>query len=236
MPFGILFFVEEEITQHAKRYARKNKDVFIETFIKEGIHLPTDQPVTFFMAGSPGAGKTEFSKSLVDLFGSPPVRIDADEIRSMFPGYHGDNAHLFQYPASIIVDDLYKHCLKHEYNAIVDGTFAYKNALQNIQLSLGVGRVTEIYFVYQEPALAWNFTQKRELLERRMIRKEDFITTFYKAFEHVEAAKSVFGDRLALHLIVKNNNNEPEKFKLNIPSLHGYISLPSRPEIERMIA
>ena len=48
--------------------------------------LPDAEPVSIFMAGSPGAGKTEASKALVREF-RDPVRIDPDELRSEFKQY-----------------------------------------------------------------------------------------------------------------------------------------------------
>ena len=47
------------------------------------------------MAGSPGAGKTEYSKRFVDGVkkdtGASIVRIDGDEIREILPQYNGSN-------------------------------------------------------------------------------------------------------------------------------------------------
>ncbi|MBI3255577.1 MAG: zeta toxin family protein [Candidatus Andersenbacteria bacterium] len=114
-----------------------------------------------FMAGSPGAGKTEVSKRLLSRFEQKPLRIDADEIRTLMPGYVGANACLFQKAATKGVHILYDLALEKSYNAILDGTFAYYDVLQNIQRSLDRGRKVEIFFVYQSPYHAWGFTKKR---------------------------------------------------------------------------
>lgn len=62
------------------------------------MYPPSDNPITIFMAGTPGAGKTEFSITLIETFGGSFIRIDADEIRErMRPlGYNGLNADIFQ--------------------------------------------------------------------------------------------------------------------------------------------
>ena len=215
---------EDQIVQQAKQYARKHKNGFIEKFAGLNIYKPTSTPITIFMAGCPGAGKTEVSRGLVSQFHDKPVRIDADEIREDFAHYTGSNAHLFQYAASIVVDDLYRHCLKHNLNVIVDGTFAYGRAMDNIRASLERNRKVEIYFVHQEPRLAWRFTQAREFYEKRKILKGDFIETYVKAIENVNNAKKIFGDEVKLNLVVKGYDNNSLGFEVNILSLDGYFN------------
>lgn len=214
---------DEQIAAEAKQYARKNKEAFIQKFASLATYRSTNTPFTFFMAGSPGAGKTEISKKLTEQFLDSPVRIDADEIRKEFPHYTGENAHLFQYAASIVVDDLYKHCLKHNLNLIMDGTFAYSRAMDNIQASLDKDRMVEIYFVYQEPVLAWRFTQAREYVEKRRILKDNFIETYLKAIENVTCAKKTFKNKVKLNLMTKDYNNDLSGFRMNITSLDGYL-------------
>ena len=67
----------------------------IQKFADATEHVADELPTTLFMAGSPGAGKTEISKRLVPRFKQKPIRIDADEIRTLCPGYAGNNAHAF---------------------------------------------------------------------------------------------------------------------------------------------
>jgi len=67
-------------------------------------HLPEEErAVSVFMAGSPGAGKTETSKSIISQFtkehGVDVVHIDNDELRKEFDEYQGLNSPLFQTPA-----------------------------------------------------------------------------------------------------------------------------------------
>ncbi len=49
--------------EEAKKFIKKNKKLLIEKFANLDLYKPVVSPVTIFMAGSPGAGKTEFSKS-----------------------------------------------------------------------------------------------------------------------------------------------------------------------------
>ena len=142
--------------------------------------MADELPTTLFMAGSPGAGKTEISKRLVPRFKQKPIRIDADEIRTICPWYTGNNAHVFQDAATKGVHILYDYALKNNINVILDGTFAYNGALENIKRSLDRGRKVEIFFVYQDPLQALDFTKKREALEQRRVSREVFTDSFLK--------------------------------------------------------
>ena len=142
---------DEEVRKTAQKFIQKNSVLLINTFASDSVYKPDDFPVTVFMAGSPGAGKTEVSIELVNQFTSPAVRIDADEIRKLCEGYTGTNAHLFQSAASIGVDILYSYCLDQKLNMVVDGTFAHQKTASNVEKSLARGRKVIVYFVYQDP-------------------------------------------------------------------------------------
>ena len=62
--------------------SKEGKNILIDLFANPAFYLPESKPVTLFMAGSPGAGKTEVSKGLIKQFKQKPVRIDADEVFS----------------------------------------------------------------------------------------------------------------------------------------------------------
>ncbi len=200
---------EEKQAEEARRYVRANQRTFIAKFADLAAHGSVEQPISIFMAGSPGAGKTEFSKRLVEAlfeqWGDNPVRIDADEIREMIPGYTGDNSHIFQGASARGVEILYDYVLDHQLNAIVDGTFALKEkGISNIERSLGRGRLVEIYYLFQEPEIAWDFTKKREVIEHRKITKEVFVNAFFAAHDNVVAAKKHFWDKIQLNVVLKD--------------------------------
>jgi len=182
--------------------------LLIDKFASASVYKSDDFPVTVFMAGSPGAGKTEISVGLVEQFSSPAVRIDADEIRTLCEGYTGMNAHLFQSAASIGVEMLYAHCLNQKLNVVVDGTFAHQKTISNIEKSLACGRKVIVYFVYQDPQIAWDFTKKREGVIQRRITKESFIKGYCMSRMNVSDAKKQFGNQVELNLLVKNLTND----------------------------
>ena len=91
---------ENTIILEAISFAKKHK-VRIAKILTDPVKFhPEERPISVFMAGSPGAGKTEFSKSLISIIEEARhcnvVRIDADEVRGHLPGYVGGNAYLFQ--------------------------------------------------------------------------------------------------------------------------------------------
>ena len=63
-----------------KQYPDISKRVFIENFIAESGAKPNPKPTAVFMAGLPGAGKTEFTINLINIVdGAKAVRIDMDD-------------------------------------------------------------------------------------------------------------------------------------------------------------
>ena len=142
--------IEEKETEEAKKFIKKNKKLLIEKFASPDLYKPTVNPVTIFMAGSPGAGKTEFSKNLAKMLNKKLVRIDADEIRGIIPQYNGRNSDIVQGASSIGVEKLYDHILAKKLEAIVDGTFSkYNVSYKNVKRSLDHSRPVVIFYIYE---------------------------------------------------------------------------------------
>jgi len=209
---------ETRIEAQAFEFVRSNKKFLLEKFCPAAICHPVTNPVSLFMAGSPGAGKTEVSKALIKKFKDIPIRIDADEIRATCPGYTGTNAHLFQKAANKGVNTLYDYALNNNINCIVDGTFAYAGADGNIERSLKRGRRVEIWFVYQDPLRAWELTKAREVRETRRVSKDIFIKGFFDSRDNARAAKGHFGERIELNILIKDYEKEDEDLRLNVPA------------------
>ena len=90
-----------------------------------------DEKDAIFMAGSPGAGKSEVALGLVNSYHKHLI-IDADEFRLQFPEYNGSNSSLFQKASSWLVDQAFKYVINHGYSFILDATFAILSAEKNI--------------------------------------------------------------------------------------------------------
>ena len=227
---------QQKIANDACEYVKKHKKEIIERFA--GDQFPSSStPLSFFMAGSPGAGKTEFSKRLIANINQPLIRIDGDEIRQMLPGYTGSNSFLFQHAISIGVSKLHDYALQKSKEFILDATFSdLARARENIKRSIAYSRSIVIIYIYQDPIIAWKFTQKREALEGRNIPKYAFLETFFSAKQVVQSIKDEFDEKVRLWLIEKNLETNEEKFKLNIDKIDSHLSIPySREELERML-
>ncbi len=156
-------FSDEEIKvqQDACENIKSRKDELIQSFIiaKRPINIPF---TTIFMAGSPGAGKTEFAKRYIPLtfdknsndardlfksinlkiedFDSLLIRIDVDEVREFIPQYKKTdrkegtkgNAHVIQKAANKGLDFLREYCFKHTIPFLHDGTFGNLKTMREL--------------------------------------------------------------------------------------------------------
>ena len=218
--------ISEKAIDHIKKLAKSKE--FYSLFASNEKYKAFSSPATIFMAGSPGAGKTEFSKNMIIKFNNkydyPIVRIDADEIRELCPGYNGNNSHLFQGAVSIGVNKLYDYVLKKKYNVLLDSTFSsLKYAKENIERAINRDREVDVYYIYQNPVIAWEFTLKREKIENRKITLDVFVEDFFKAKENVNEVKHIFKKKVNIHLIKKDYNNGIEKYWINIDKIDNYI-------------
>jgi len=152
---------EKALQQKAYDYIVEHRDELIERFITSKKPMPLGF-ITIFMAGSPGAGKTEFSRRYVPLlidkndksiqefcakqnvnldgFESMMVIIDVDEIRSFLPQYtktdaaagSKGNAHVIQRAANKGLDILRAFCLKNGISFLLDGTFGNFDTMREL--------------------------------------------------------------------------------------------------------
>ncbi|MCK5061822.1 zeta toxin family protein [Candidatus Parcubacteria bacterium] len=211
----------------ANEFIKKNKKILFEKFASDKIYKPRKKPISLFMAGSPGAGKTEYSKALIETAknsANPIVRIDADEIREMIPLYNGHNSDVVQRAASTGVHKLYDYILKHTLDAMIDGTFAkFEIAYRNVKRSLDRSREVGIYYIYQDPLVAWEFTKKREKLEGRRVPRKVFVNAFFDARINVVKIKSIFKNKIKLYLVIKNYSNNVHKFYSKIDRIDKHL-------------
>lgn len=181
------------------------------------------------MAGSPGAGKTEFSKRLLAPFEVGErkiVRIDPDDIRALIPSYIPGRAELFQAAVGIAVEKVHDAVLRRGQHFLLDGTSANLPKFEsNIRRSLDKNRQAIVEYVYQDPLVAWEFTQKREALESRNIPKEAFLTQFFAAYENVCRVKESFGTTVTVDVIQRNIETGMYDVHFNVPTIAESLSL-----------
>jgi len=212
-------------------YIKRNKKLIIDKFANKEIYQPQKNPATIFMAGSPGAGKTEFSKNLIKILDKPIVRIDADEIRELIPGYIGSNSHVFQSACNKGVELLYDYLLHKKLDGVIDGTMASISvARKNIERAISKNRQVAIVYIYQNPEVAWEFTKAREKKEGRHITKKVFIESFFKSKENVNELKKIFGNKVVVYLIEKDFKHNIEKFQINITNIDSFLKIEYTPQ------
>lgn len=199
----------ERIKHAAEEYARQNKKRIAKDLTDTAKFLPDQLPISVFMAGSPGAGKTEVSKNLIAMLENNKkhkvIRIDGDDLRQLIPGYTGSNSYLFQGAVSIIIDKIHDIALDHKQTFLLDGTLSkYDRAAKNIKRLLDKNRLVLIFYVYQKPEIAWKFTMAREALEGRNIPKAAFIESFLESRETISRIRKDFDDKVVIFLVKKN--------------------------------
>ena len=212
----------------AVTYVKKNKNLLIKKFADPSFFPSEKNPLSIFMAGAPGAGKTEFSENIVKVFARKYskrfVHIDADRIKEWIPGYNGRNATLYHGASALGVEKLYDYSTQKGQNIIMDGTFAdYEKSKKNIERSLKKRRHTEIYYLFQDPAASWAFTKRREAVTGRRIPAGAFVRSFLLSWENVDKIKREFGKAVVLNVIVKNLNTGLDKYKLNVDSVYPHV-------------
>jgi len=182
------------------------------------------------MAGSPGAGKTETSKIFISLLSKiikvNIVRIDADEIREMIPGYKGANSGYFQEAVSLGVNKIFDHVIKKKLNFLLDGTFASWNVSQNnVDICIRKNRQIHIIYIYQDPILCWDLVKARERKEGRVVPLNEFVDEFFNAKENVIKIKNIYKEKINLSLIIKGYDNNFDKYYENIDNIDNYTKI-----------
>lgn len=214
-------------------FAKKNKKEITRELVmnKEQEVIKT----AIFMAGSPGAGKTEVVQTLIPMNNNLVV-IDADQFRKKFPGYTGNNSDVFQSGSTLLVDASLDLVLKKGYSFVLDGTFATPKVKSNIERALKRDYNVLIYYVYQDPLVAWEFTKKREKIEGRYVPKERFINAFFQSRDNLLKIKELCKDLVTINIFVKNFQNEISDSIMDIENIE--LALPikyTREGLEEML-
>lgn len=217
---------QKKISQEALEWVRRNRrELFQSVITRSGYDIETEEgiPAATFMAGTPGAGKTEVSKRFTELFSVRPLRIDADEFRESIPGYQGTNSDIIQSAASVAVEKVLDQAYHCGYSFILDGTFAYRNAVMNLKRAYRKGYTLQVFFVYQDPVIAWEFTKVRERKEGRRVPKEAFTKAYMEARRNVHNAKQEFGENLDVTLIIKDYASGKEVIYTDVDNIDSYL-------------
>lgn len=203
-------------------WANKNKKTIAREFIRRTSFVSNDHPVGIFTAGLPGAGKTEFTIELLKNIIDRPVRIDMDEIAKLIEGYKPEVADKFRAGASAILARIYDEIIKHKIDFVFDGTFSQEKALQNLDRALRHGYTVKIYYIHQQPEIAWQFTKARELVEHRAIDRQGFIDTYGKLRDNLTNLCNGY-DNVTVSIIIKDLDNKEGRRVENTKDLFSQI-------------
>ncbi|MBD1567976.1 zeta toxin family protein [Aliivibrio sp. S10_S31] len=235
-------FTDEElaIEERAIQFAKKNRTKICREITNKEVYRPEQFPVSVFMSGSPGAGKTEISKAMIaqlEKNKTKILRLDPDDLRERFPEYSGGNSYLFQRAVSLLVERALDYIHKNNQSVLLDGTLAsYPVARKNIKRSLDKDRLVLILFVHQRADLAWKFVEARERVEGRRIQPEHFVTQYFGAQEVIEKLKLEFGKNIKIDVLLKDNDGKTKNHYSNVDSVIPYLKpRMHRDDVENMI-
>ncbi|MBR5621488.1 zeta toxin family protein [Candidatus Saccharibacteria bacterium] len=189
------------------KWVKKHQKEIINRIISDVNLKSSDKPIAIFMAGLPGAGKTELSYGLIEQSFPKPIRIDMDELATMIEGYTPENADQFRAGATRLLNALFDKVIKLRLDFVLDGTFGSPVALQNIERVLKRGYEVQIAYACQDPRLAWNFTKAREKVEHRAISEEGFLETYYKTLNNLNELLREKDKNVVVDIFMKNADN-----------------------------
>ena len=170
---------------------------------------PDDLRLAIFMAGIPGAGKTEFVRGLTKSSGKNMLVIEHDQLVEHIDTYTPERYYHFRKAGSVLVTKLFEHALAHNYSFIFDGTLSHDNGLKNIQKSLKHGYRVIVIYIHQDMKTAWNLTVDRELVKKRSIEKSGFIETCNKITTNLKAIFTAYKSDPSFEFWVLKKNGDP---------------------------
>lgn len=167
---------EEEAKKWVKN--KDNQEIVVKKFFND--YPPHKSKLAFFMAGIPGAGKTEFAQNTINRLGSKLAPIEHDKLVEYIESYKPENYYNFRTAGSVLVTRILDECLKNGYGFIFDGTLSHERGYKNIQKTLKHGYFVQVVYIVQTAKAAWALTKDRELVKKRAIEKNGFIATCNK--------------------------------------------------------
>lgn len=219
-------------------WAKKHKKGFVRKLIRDAGVSKSNKPTAIFMAGLPGAGKTEFTKNLIAILGIKIIRLDMDEIASQIDTYTPQKADRFRAAASMLLSSTFDKVIHDGYDFIMDGTFGGKSAIQNIERVLKREYTVKIFYIYQNPMVAWEYTRAREKVEHRAIDRNGFINSYYRTIENLKKIGEIFKGEASVDLVIKDDRNLIKDIKNNISmnDIDNFVNIEyNREELGKLI-
>ncbi len=216
-------------------WAKNNIGQLVAEVIGDATPTQNAGPIAIFAAGIPGAGKTEFLDRLLSDI-SNIVRIDMDEIVKLFDGYTPEEYYKFRGAANIIVDETVIYCRKNKLDFILDGTFGSSRAVDNVRSALKRHTVV-VFYVWKDPALAWQHTLDRQLVTKRGIDKDGFIEACNNVPINLKDIRDKFGDKISLYMIEKDLQDDSFKLTDSLDEIDKVLEVSyTKEQLERILS
>ncbi|WP_165785210.1 zeta toxin family protein [Aliarcobacter cryaerophilus] len=191
----------------ATDYLNQNKNTFLQKYTAN--INPIDEKIAIFTAGMSGVGKTELSIFFKET--NPNfLHIDTDTIRDFFKpvGYDGQNSDLFQKASSRGFNELFNYSLKQGFSIILDSNLSNVDlASQNIERLIKRCYNVDIYYLYNDPKVCFEYATRREVVTHRKVPKDVFIKSNINSYNTVLELKLIFQESINLHFIDKTNDS-----------------------------
>lgn len=213
--------------EYLKVWVRRHRKEFARKLIKDSGAEKLGKSAGIFMAGLPGAGKTEFTKSWIANSKLKVVRLDMDEIASQIETYSPRKADKFRKAASALLSRTYDSVVKDGYDFIMDGTFGGQSAIQNIERAVKHGYKIKVIYIYQAPQIAWQYTIAREKVEYRAISLDGFLKSYYKTLRNLGRLEDFSSEQVSIDLVEKDELNKIAKVYYIIPikDIDNYVNI-----------
>jgi UDP-N-acetylglucosamine kinase len=101
--------------------------------------------------------------------------------------------------------------LSQQQSFVLDGTLSkFDKACDNINRSLHKNRSVFVFYIYQNPKIAWLFTKEREKRDGRNIPKQVFIDQFLDAKNTTQRIRRKFDKKVTIFLVQKDYEKNTE--------------------------
>ena len=173
-----------------RQWAKDNKQALVAKLLTNHASPASGDKIAIFMAGLPGAGKTELVRRLIPHLPNQFVVIEHDRLVEPLPGYKPELAYDYRPAGSTLVTAALAESLARGLSFIVDATLSSPVGRSNIKKALGRGYYVVIIHVDQDPDVARDFTQKREVVVGRGISSEGFDAAWQKLGDNLDQIKN----------------------------------------------
>ncbi len=196
----------KELVIKSIEYFNKNKQSFFNKYT-QGISASNNK-LAIFTAGMSGVGKTEFAIFIKENDDNL-LHIDTDKIRDFFKpiGYDGQNSNLFQKVSSKGFNELFSYSMKNNLSIILDSNFASLDLeVQNIERLLKRNYKIEIFYLYNNPSVCFEYAIRREVVTKRKVPKDVFIRSNENSYKTIIEIKDIFKEKVILNFFNKKDN------------------------------